>query len=228
MKEGKKAPAFKLPDQDGDTVRLSDFNGRHGGRSTSTPRTTRRAARRKPATSATASEHRPAGRRAGCQPRLAAHQVKFAAKYGLPFTLLADPDHKVADEYGVWVEKSMYGRKYMGIERSTFVIGPDGKCEGVFRKVSTRGARRAGAQRRALARLTTLGGAEPRDVPSRSTTRAPSRRPCCRCSGRRRRRSRRPAGPPRSCAWSRRGTRTASQVFMLDHLVVELHAARCR
>lgn len=60
---------------------------------------------------------------------------KFSDKYDLPFTLLADPDHAVADAYGVWKEKSMYGRKYWGIERTTFVIGADGRIEKVFRKV---------------------------------------------------------------------------------------------
>jgi peroxiredoxin Q/BCP len=61
--------------------------------------------------------------------------AKFDEKYGLRFPLLADEDHKVAEAYGVWVEKSMYGRTYMGNERSTFVIGPDGKVKTVLRKV---------------------------------------------------------------------------------------------
>ncbi len=61
--------------------------------------------------------------------------VKFKEKYGLPFTLLADEDHAVAETYGVWVEKSMYGKKYMGIERSTFVIDADGKIVKIMRNV---------------------------------------------------------------------------------------------
>ncbi len=61
--------------------------------------------------------------------------AKFDQKYGLGFPLLADEDHAVAEAYGVWVEKSMYGRTYMGNERTTFVIGPDGKINDVFRKV---------------------------------------------------------------------------------------------
>jgi peroxiredoxin Q/BCP len=61
--------------------------------------------------------------------------VKFKEKYGLPFMLLADEDHAVAETYGVWVEKSMYGKKYMGIERSTFVIDADGKIVKIMRKV---------------------------------------------------------------------------------------------
>ena len=61
--------------------------------------------------------------------------VKFRDKYGLPFTLLADQDHAVAEQYGVWVEKSMLGKKYMGFERSTFVIDPDGRVAKIMRKV---------------------------------------------------------------------------------------------
>ena len=61
--------------------------------------------------------------------------AKFKEKYKLPFTLLSDIDHKVANTYGTWVEKSMYGRTYMGVERSTFLIGKDGKIKQIFRKV---------------------------------------------------------------------------------------------
>jgi thioredoxin-dependent peroxiredoxin len=64
---------------------------------------------------------------------------KFAAKYGLTFPLASDEDHAVAQRYGTWVEKSMYGRKYMGMERSTFLIGPDGKMLKMWRKVSVTG-----------------------------------------------------------------------------------------
>jgi peroxiredoxin Q/BCP len=60
---------------------------------------------------------------------------KFDQKYGLGFPLLADSDHEVAERYGVWVEKSMYGRTYMGNERTTFVIGPDGTIKEILRKV---------------------------------------------------------------------------------------------
>ena len=64
------------------------------------------------------------------------HQ-KFAAKYKLPFPLLSDPDHKVAEQFGVWVEKNMYGKKSMGIARTTFVIGEDGKVAEAITKVDT-------------------------------------------------------------------------------------------
>ena len=64
---------------------------------------------------------------------------KFKAKYELPFTLLADEEHKVADAYGVWVEKNRYGRKYMGTERATFLIDAKGKVARVWRKVKVEG-----------------------------------------------------------------------------------------
>ncbi len=64
---------------------------------------------------------------------------KFAQKYGLQFPLASDADHKVAEAYGVWVEKSMYGRTYMGMERSTFLIGADGRIAKVWRKVKVPG-----------------------------------------------------------------------------------------
>ena len=71
----------------------------------------------------------------GVSPDDVASHRKFGAKYDLPFTLLADPDHAVAEAYGVWTEKSMYGRKYMGVERTTFLIGADGSIERVFPRV---------------------------------------------------------------------------------------------
>ena len=75
----------------------------------------------------------------GVSPDQTKGQAKFKSKFGLPFTLLADVDHKAAEDYGVWKEKSMYGKKYMGIERTTFVIGPDGKIKKIFPKVSVDG-----------------------------------------------------------------------------------------
>ncbi len=66
-------------------------------------------------------------------------QAKFKEKFGLPSPLLADTDHKAAEAYGVWKEKSMYGRKYMGIERTTFVIVPAGKIKKIFPKVRVEG-----------------------------------------------------------------------------------------
>ncbi len=68
-----------------------------------------------------------------------ASHAKFAKKYELTFPLLADPDHAVAEKYGVWVEKSMYGRKYMGIERTTFLIDAKGKIAEIWAKVKVPG-----------------------------------------------------------------------------------------
>jgi peroxiredoxin Q/BCP len=71
----------------------------------------------------------------GISPDKPAALAKFKEKYKLPFTLLSDIEHNVANAYGTWVEKSMYGRTYMGVERSTFLIGKDGKIKQIFRKV---------------------------------------------------------------------------------------------
>ena len=75
----------------------------------------------------------------GVSPDKSATQAKFKDKFDLPFTLLSDVDHHVAEAFGTWVEKSMYGRKYMGMERSTFLIGKDGKIKKIFRKVKPEG-----------------------------------------------------------------------------------------
>ena len=75
----------------------------------------------------------------GVSPDSVKKHVKFRAKYDLPFTLLADVEHAVAELYGVWAEKSMYGRKYWGNERTTFLIGPDGRVERVWEKVKPAG-----------------------------------------------------------------------------------------
>jgi thioredoxin-dependent peroxiredoxin len=75
----------------------------------------------------------------GISPDAPSKQAKFKTKYGLPFTLLADTEHAAAEAYGVWVEKSMYGRKYMGVARTTFLIGADGKIKKIFEKVKPSG-----------------------------------------------------------------------------------------
>ncbi len=71
----------------------------------------------------------------GVSPDPVSSHVKFRAKYGLPYPLLADEGHRVADAFGVWIEKSRYGKTYMGVERTTFVIGPDGRVERVLPRV---------------------------------------------------------------------------------------------
>jgi thioredoxin-dependent peroxiredoxin len=75
----------------------------------------------------------------GVSPDKSAAQSKFKDKFDLPFTLLADVDHKVAEAYGTWTEKSMYGRKYMGIDRSTYLIDRTGVIRRVWRKVKVPG-----------------------------------------------------------------------------------------
>lgn len=71
----------------------------------------------------------------GVSPDSVKRQAKFKEKESLPFILLADENHEVAEKYGVWVEKSMYGRKYWGNERTSFLIDPEGRIERIFRKV---------------------------------------------------------------------------------------------
>jgi thioredoxin-dependent peroxiredoxin len=75
----------------------------------------------------------------GLSPDKPEAQAKFATKYDLPYTFVPDPDHKISEAYGVWKEKSMYGRTYMGIERTTVVVGPDGKVAQIYPKVKVAG-----------------------------------------------------------------------------------------
>ena len=75
----------------------------------------------------------------GLSPQGPASKAAFRAKYGLPFTLLADEGHEVADQYGVWVEKNNYGKKYWGIARTSFLIGPDGRIVRVWTRVKPEG-----------------------------------------------------------------------------------------
>jgi thioredoxin-dependent peroxiredoxin len=137
---GDPAPDFTLPDQEGNPVTLSNFKGKnvvlYFYPKADTPGCTTQACG--------VRDHRTDYESAdavvlGVSPDAPKKIAKFDQKYGLGFPLLGDEDHKVAESYGVWVEKSMYGRKYMGMERSTFVIGPDGKVREVFRKVKPAG-----------------------------------------------------------------------------------------
>jgi len=134
--EGDKAPSFSLPDQNGEKVKLSDLKGEtvvlYFYPRADTPGCTTQAC----GVRDRKADYKKAGARViGISPDEVGAIDKFAGKYDLGFTLLADADHAVAEKYGTWVEKSMYGKKYMGVQRATFVIGPDGKVAKVFPKV---------------------------------------------------------------------------------------------
>jgi peroxiredoxin Q/BCP len=132
---GDKAPAFTLLDQSGATVKLSDFKGRkvlvYFYPKADTPGCTTQACGLRDILSQIGDTAV-----LGISPDPPAKQAKFDQKYGLGFPLLADEDHSVADAFGVWTEKSMYGRKYMGILRSAFLIDEKGKLAEVWYKIS--------------------------------------------------------------------------------------------
>ena len=137
---GKKAPEFTLPGSKGEDVALKNLKGKtvvlYFYPKDDTPGCTKEACDFRDNVRKFTSKKAVV---LGVSPdSLKAHD-KFIDKFELPFELLADTDHAVAEKYGVWVEKSMYGRKYMGIERSTFVIDGDGKVKAIFRKVKVDG-----------------------------------------------------------------------------------------
>src|SRR6059036_3308898 len=128
IEPGTPAPDFELPDQDGNPVRLSELRGQrvvlYFYPKADTPGCTTQAC----GVRDHQVDYREAGAAVlGVSPDPVRAVSKFDQKYGLGFPLLADEDHEVAERYGVWVEKSMYGRKYMGNERTTFVISPEGR-----------------------------------------------------------------------------------------------------
>jgi thioredoxin-dependent peroxiredoxin len=140
LQEQDVAPEFTLQDQDGREVSLSDFRGRrvvlYFYPKDDTPGCTTQACELRDRV----GEFDARGAVIlGVSPDSPADHRRFREKYELPFTLLADTEHEVADSYGVWVEKSMYGRKYWGNERTTFVIGEDGRIEKVLPKVKPAG-----------------------------------------------------------------------------------------
>ena len=124
---GRKAPAFSLPDQDGKVHRLKDYAGRplvvYFYPKDDTPGCTKEACAFRDALPAFKK-----GKAAvlGVSVLDTASKAKFARKHKLDFPLLADPEHEVAERYGAWQKKSLYGRTYMGVARLTYLIGPDG------------------------------------------------------------------------------------------------------
>jgi thioredoxin-dependent peroxiredoxin len=136
IEQGDQAPDFDLPDQDGRAIKLSDFRGQsvvvYFYPKADTPGCTTQACgvrdHQADYTAASAAV-------LGISPDPVAKVAKFHEKFELNFPLLADEDHAVADSYGVWAKKSMYGKTYFGNERTTFVIDPGGRVARVLRKV---------------------------------------------------------------------------------------------
>jgi peroxiredoxin Q/BCP len=137
LEPGEQAPDFALADQNGNLVKLSGLRGEtvvlYFYPRADTPGCTTQACgvrdRR--------SDYKAAGARVlGVSPDPVEKVKRFADKFDLDFTLLADADHAVAEAYGTWVEKSMYGKTYWGVQRATFLIDPDGAIAEVFPKVS--------------------------------------------------------------------------------------------
>ena len=140
LEPGTKAPAFTLVSDSGEKIKLSDLAGSpvvlYFYPKDDTPGCTKQACnfrdRQQELTDLGAKV-------LGVSPDDVASHVKFRDKYTLNFPLLADPDHKVAEKYGAWREKNMYGKKSMGVQRSTYLIGPDGKIAKVWKRVSVDG-----------------------------------------------------------------------------------------
>jgi peroxiredoxin Q/BCP len=134
---GQEAPDFTLPDQDGNQVTLSELRGQpvvlYFYPKADTPGCTTQACGVR---DHRADYERAGARVVGVSPDTVAAQRKFAEKYGLDFTLLADENHEVAELYGVWGEKKMYGKTYLGVRRATFIIDPGGKVAHVIPKAS--------------------------------------------------------------------------------------------
>ncbi len=154
IEAGAKAPAFTLTADDGSKVRLADLKGRpvvlYFYPADDTPGCTKEACAFRDAQSKLAKSGAVV---LGVSPDDVASHGRFRDKYTLNFPLLADPDHKVAEKYGAWREKNMYGKKSMGIQRSTFLIDADGKVAKVWKRVSV-----DGHDEQVLAALAALAG----------------------------------------------------------------------
>src|SRR5579872_5887815 len=140
VKVGAKAPAFSLLTDTGEEASLASFKGRtvilYFYPKDDTPGCTQEACDFR--------DLFPRFKKSdavilGISPDSPRKHANFRKKYDLPFTLLSDKDHKVAERYGLWVEKTFWGRKYMGVERTTYIIGPSGKVVKVFAKVNPEG-----------------------------------------------------------------------------------------
>jgi peroxiredoxin Q/BCP len=140
LKAGVKAPDFALPADDGTTVTLAGLKGRkvvlYFYPKDDTSGCTKEACGFRDSWK---DVQRAGAVVLGVSPDGVASHQKFKQKYALPFPLLADPDHRVATAYGAWGEKSMYGKRYMGILRATFVIDADGRIARVFERVKPEG-----------------------------------------------------------------------------------------
>lgn len=136
LKEGNKAPDFTTTDQDGNKVKLSSLKGQrvvlYFYPKDDTPGCTKEACSFKEANDTYVDKNI---RVLGISPDNEKSHQKFIGKFDLPFTLLTDPEHKIAEKYGAWGEKSMYGKKYMGIFRYTYLIDEQGKIAKIFTKV---------------------------------------------------------------------------------------------
>jgi peroxiredoxin Q/BCP len=135
LQPGDQAPGFTLLDQSGAPVSLPDFRGRrvlvYFYPKADTPGCTAQACGLRDVLSQVGTTAV-----VGISPDPPKRQAAFDTKYGLGFPLLSDVDHSVAEAYGVWVQRSMYGRSYMGIERSAFLVGEDGALEQAWYKVT--------------------------------------------------------------------------------------------
>ncbi|MGV3530692.1 MAG: thioredoxin-dependent thiol peroxidase [Flavisolibacter sp.] len=133
LKEGQKAPSFTGTDQNGEKVSLKDFIGKkvvlYFYPQDDTPACTTQACNLRDNYALLKKKGLIV---IGVSPDDEGSHQKFREKFNLPFPLLADPQHKIIEKYGVWGEKNLYGRKYVGLHRTTFVIDEDGKIEKIF------------------------------------------------------------------------------------------------
>ena len=140
-KEGEKAPDFTAKDQNGNTVSLSDFKGKnvilYFYPQDNTPTCTNEACNFRDNYQSLLSKGFSV---IGVSPDTEKSHKKFETKFNLPFPLIADPDRKIVEQYGLWAEKMMFGRKYMGVLRTTFIIDPKGKILKVIDKVESKNA----------------------------------------------------------------------------------------